>query len=83
MNVLEQILNIISYDDKDEDEKLLAIKKVVNDNINYLHDLIRLKEMVTEDVLAKIFDINLDAVSTEEYVKILDLKPIISYERNE
>lgn len=74
-NILTEILDIISYDDKDKDEKLESIRqKITPTEIEKINDLELLKEYLKMDIEANNFDIELHEVAGDEYKRILKLK---------
>jgi len=80
MNYLDEIQNILSYDDKDEDEKIEEVKSFINKHSAEMEDLLTLKEHVRADIIADNFNINLEEVATEDYERILKLNKTITYE---
>lgn len=79
-NLIDEIKEIISYDDLDVDEKLSAIAKLCNDETDNYEDLLDLKGWVALDICAGNFDIQQTTVMTEGYERVCKLTKRIEYE---
>lgn len=71
-NLAVLILEINSYDDKDEDEKLKEIIELAHEHKKTCTNLLTLLDYVKLDIESGNFDIEQNSVATEFYKKIIN-----------
>lgn len=82
-NLIDEIKEIISYDDLDEDVKLQRIDQLCHEELNNYESLLDLREWVAADIIAGNFDIQEVTVYTEGYERVCELKRTVTYELRE
>lgn len=82
-NLIDEIKEIISYDDLSEQQKIERINVLCDIELNNYESLLDLREWVAADIIAGNFDIQETTVYTEGYERVCELKRTVTYERRE